>query len=267
MSFFKNLRSELGTSIGRGIANIFHLLWIILLACCKWLISYEHKQGEHFMRTNSLRIGAASFILLLIFTPGLISIGNPSGSSTPQKRATQPEVQVTQTLRRIMNLTKMVPIGIPSADDFKILDATDAKYYEEVFDETGKTLKLFYYQKTTDGLPYGIIADEIDSCYRVPFGMRLHLRTRFPPRLAFNMRGQVTYYKRIVETNRYERFLTAIQGRENTPTTLYDGETLSWENLHDTWVQLPKGQERLLIIEALPLDKIPQKNYGGVVCV
>jgi hypothetical protein len=72
MSFFKNLRAELGTGAGKGFNAVITSIWEIFSMFCGWLFRWQYREGEHPLHTNSFRIAVWSFILALIFMPGLV---------------------------------------------------------------------------------------------------------------------------------------------------------------------------------------------------
>ena len=97
----------------------------------------------------------------------------------------------------------------------------------------------------------------------MPAGKRLGIFTKHPPTYAFNMQNRVHFSKKIDYVSFFDKFLVLIFEFKNPATKIYDYSE-PWEKVYLKWNTINTNE--LLIVDALPLDEIPEGRLGGLVC-
>ncbi len=251
MGFFRNLGDELGTGAGKGINALIQTIWKVICVFGAWLCRWHHEKGEHPLHTNSFRIAVWSFIVAIIFVPGLVTCSFP----TPKVFTVNNEDATSATV-----LVQLQNGPLPSLPpkEFFVPSTESAWIYEEI-----EGIKYFMYKD--DGKGYALKKVNEHFCVTVPAGREIHFLGEYRPRHAVNMVKKVRYVKKSEYSSpvwkTYLLFL-ALTHQSKEP---YRKEE-SWKTLHNEWETVDTSY--VFTATALPSSEIPDSNNvtGGLVC-
>lgn len=245
MSFFKNLGDELGSATGKGVATLISGIWKAFWAFCSWLFRWQHKTGEHEIRTNSFRIAVVSLIVAFIFVPGLVTC-----TFSPSKILSFSD---QKNVRLSVALHKQEIPYFPKKERFAINYEQNVQYYD---DFEGR--RLYTYHRDSNGKPHAVKMEGNSSAV-VPAGEKIRFVSKIPPMYVANMEDKVYYIKRSQYVTTLDKIFLLFK---TLPAGFTNSDT--WQFVSDNWEQVDFDSYP---IESKALDKkdIDPDTAGGLV--
>lgn len=259
MSFFKNLRAELGTAAGKGLANLAGAILTKLWEAIVWLFKWQHRGSEPEPKTNSFRMAAWSIILAIIFMPGLVTCSNTNNQSQNNYSGNNTNSGATRVTVQLREGEEPI---IPLDEDFRTLPYGVPRQYVVI-----ENKKYYKYNEARNADDYpSVVIDEI-SCQIVPAGRELKIYTTRRPLNAVNME---LILQRAVrpETASHISRLSLLLNEFTSGEPLLLVEKHGWKQTFDSWRDTYplNGNLGIIKVKAQSKENNPSGTPGGLVC-